>query len=193
MSASSGNIDHSTCIRSQTSYPCVPQPTHPLWVRSRRRLGYLALRKGPISVSISNPYLLLSSLHRDLQEGSRLHGPYLLLLYIQPRVPPLSAWLAPSGFQPLFLLTCRDSSHLDSSTALLRPIYLPHLLVVLALPSIPHHLEPLPTKLNQPSHPDIMSYSWVGAPAVFNGTNEETGGDSGRCLGRDDATLCTID
>ena len=24
-----------------------------------------------------------------------------------------------------------------------------------------------------------MSYSWVGSPAPFNGTNEETGGDSG--------------
>jgi len=24
-----------------------------------------------------------------------------------------------------------------------------------------------------------MSYSWVGAPTEFNGTNEETGGDSG--------------
>jgi hypothetical protein len=23
-----------------------------------------------------------------------------------------------------------------------------------------------------------MSYSWVGAPAVFNGTDAETGGDS---------------
>lgn len=24
-----------------------------------------------------------------------------------------------------------------------------------------------------------MSYSWIGAPAEFNGTNEATGGDSG--------------
>lgn len=27
-----------------------------------------------------------------------------------------------------------------------------------------------------------MSYSWVGAPAVFNGTNAETGGNSGLSL-----------
>lgn len=28
-----------------------------------------------------------------------------------------------------------------------------------------------------------MSHSWVGAPAVFNGTNLETGGDSSKsCL-----------
>ena len=35
-----------------------------------------------------------------------------------------------------------------------------------------------------------MSYSWVGAPAVFNGTNDETGGDSGEQFPRKTPTLC---
>jgi len=26
-----------------------------------------------------------------------------------------------------------------------------------------------------------MSHSWIGAPAVFNGTDDVTGGDSGEC------------
>lgn len=28
-----------------------------------------------------------------------------------------------------------------------------------------------------------MSYAWVGAPTVFNGTNPETGGNSGETTG----------
>lgn len=112
---------------------------------------------------------LFSFLFLDISSSHRLFVPYCASPLLVPSITPVV---------PIYC----DGCYTPASKRAFAPL-LPSLSTLAdILPPPPIVTTPLP-----PSHPllatsSAMSYSWIGAPAVFNGTDSGTGGDSGMYL-----------